>query len=149
MEIEKRLDSIEERIVKNDEKIAQLDKSVAVYSAIFERNLSVQEKLSNSIDKLSEIIAGIRTTLIEMQNEIKSNSDAQEGNSNKINKLEEYTSDKIKQLEIKLHERFEKVDTEIDKVDEKGKFDFLVYVKNNIPSLIILVYIGYETFFKK
>lgn len=137
---ERRLEHLEERFQRSEEKIAQLDKSNAVYSVIFERNLLTQEKLSASIDKLSETTVGLQNTLIGVQKDIKLNYEAQESNSKRISAIESITNSKIIDLEAKLHEKLEKFEDDLNNVDNKGKFDFIKFIKENFLSVILVIY---------
>lgn len=119
----------------------QLDKSIAVYSAIFERNLQIQEKLSTAIDRLTETTSGLQRTLIGVLQDIKRNAEAQEQNSLKIGEIEVATDKKINELETKLHGKLETLDVKLNTVDDKGKFDFIKFLKENFISVTMFVYI--------
>ena len=88
---DRRLNHLEERFAKAEDKVTQLDKSIAVYSAIFERNLQIQEKLSTAIDRLAETINSIQNTLIGVLQDTKRNSELQQSNQNKIGEIESTT----------------------------------------------------------
>jgi chromosome segregation ATPase len=104
---DRRLNQLEERFTRTEDKVMQLDKSIAVYSAIFERNLQIQEKLSTAIDRLTETTSGLQRTLIGVLQDIKRNAEAQEQNSMKIGEIEVATDKKINELETKLHGKLE------------------------------------------
>ena len=140
----KRIDHIEERVVRTEDKIAQLDKSMAVYSAIFERNLQIQEKFSISVDKLDETIRSIQQTLITIISDNKRNYELQQVNSNKIGEIEQETEKKITEMENKLRGKMDKLDEKIDDVDDKGKFDFLKFAKENLFSITVAAYMIYD-----
>ncbi len=144
----KRLEQLEEKITKTDDKVIQLDKSIAVYSAIFERNLQIQEKLSSAIDRLSTTISDIQQTLIGVIADTKRNSELQQSNTHKIGEIEQSTEKKISELEHKLKGKMDKLDERIEDVDDKGKFDFLKFVKDNFLSVSVVLYILYEVFIK-
>jgi hypothetical protein len=140
----RRLEQLEERELRTEDKVIQLDKSIAVYSAIFERNLQIQEKLSTAIDRLAETINSIQQTLIGVIKDTKTNSELQQSNSNKIVEIEVTTDKKITELELKLHTKMDKLDGKIDDVDDKGKFDFLKFMKENLLSITLFLYIVYD-----
>lgn len=147
---DKRLDQLEERFIRTEDKVIQLDKSIAVYSAIFEKNLQIQEKLSTAIDKLTETTSGLQGTLVGVLQDIKRNSDAQEKNANRIEEIESATDKKVTVLETKLNDKLEKMDGRLSTVDEKGKFDILKFLKENLISVIMFVYIivdGVKSYF--
>ena len=136
--------SIEKRLDNLEDKINGLDKSVAVYSVISERNLQIQEKLSNSIDKLSDTTAGLQNTLIAMQGEIKKNSDEQERNSQSINRIELATNSKIEGLEIQVQTKIESLKSQLSLVDDKSKFDFVKYLRENFVAIFFVGYVVFE-----
>lgn len=147
---DKRLDQLEERFIRTEDKVIQLDKSIAVYSAIFEKNLQIQEKLSTAIDKLTETTSGLQGTLVGVLQDIKRNSDAQEKNANRIEEIESATDKKVIVLETRLNDKLEKMDGRLSTVDEKGKFDILKFLKENLISVIMFVYIivdGVKSYF--
>lgn len=138
---DRRLNQLEERFTRTEDKVMQLDKSIAVYSAIFERNLQIQEKLSTAIDRLTETTSGLQRTLIGVLQDIKRNAEAQEQNSLKIGEIEVATDKKINELETKLHGKLETLDVKLNTVDDKGKFDFIKFLKENFISVTMFVYI--------
>jgi chromosome segregation ATPase len=138
---DRRLNQLEERFTRTEDKVMQLDKSIAVYSAIFERNLQIQEKLSTAIDRLTETTSGLQRTLIGVLQDIKRNAEAQEQNSMKIGEIEVATDKKINELETKLHGKLETLDVKLNTVDDKGKFDFIKFLKENFISVTMFVYI--------
>lgn len=136
-----RLDRLEERFARTEDKVAMLDKNVAVYSAIFERTLQVHEKLSTAIDRLSETTAGLEKILVGVLQDIKRNAEAQEKNELQISKIESITDRKIEELDSKLHKKLESLDGKLNTVDEKGKFDILKFLKDNFATIGFVVYI--------
>jgi len=137
----RRLDQLEERFTRTEDKVVQLDKSVAVYSAIFERTLQVHEKLSGAIDRLSETTSGLQTTLVGVIHDIKTNSEAQEKNSLQIENIKTSTDARIIDLDNKINNKIEKLDGKLNTVDEKGKFDILKFIKENFVSISFALYI--------
>lgn len=137
----RRIDQLEERFTRTEDKVAQLDKSVAVYSAIFERTLQVHEKLSGAIDRLSETTSGLQTTLVGVIHDIKTNSEAQEKNSIQIDNIKSSTDARISDLDNKINTKIEKLDGKLNTVDEKGKFDILDFIKKNFVSISFALYI--------
>ena len=136
-----RLDRLEERFARTEDKVAILDKNVAVYSAIFERTLQVHEKLSTAIDRLSATTSGLEKILVGVLQDIKRNFEAQEKNEIQINKIETTTDKKIQELDSKLHIKLESLDGKLNTVDEKGKFDILKFLKDNFATVGLITYI--------
>jgi hypothetical protein len=139
-----RIERLEERFTRTEDKVAMLDKNVAVYSAIFERTLQVHEKLSLAIDRLSETTAGLEKILVGVLQDIKRNAEAQEKNELHINKIESVTDRKIEELDSKLHKKLESLDGKLNTVDEKGKFDILKFIKDNFTSIVLAIYVGVD-----
>lgn len=137
----RRLDQLEERFARTEDKVVQLDKSVAVYSAIFERTLQVHEKLSSAIDRLSETTSGLQTTLVGVIHDIKMNSEAQERNSNQIDSVRSATDTRISALDDKINKKIETLDGRLHTVDEKGKFDIMEFIKKNFFQIGFILYI--------
>jgi chromosome segregation ATPase len=140
----KRIEQLDERTNRTEEKVAQLDKSIAVYSAIFEKNLQIQEKLSTAIDRLAETINSIQQTLVGVLRDTKVNTELQQSNSQKIGEIEATTGKKISELEVKLHSKISELDTKLNEVDDKGKFDFLKFIRENLLTVTLFMYIMYD-----
>jgi hypothetical protein len=140
----RRLDQLEERAIKTEDKVIQLDKSLAIYSAIFEKNMNIQEKLSTAIDRLAETISDIQQTLVGVLQDTKRNAELQVSNSLRIGELGMSTENKINSLEEKLRTKIQSLDLKLNEVDDKGKFDFLKYIKENFVSISIVIYIIYD-----
>jgi len=138
---ENRLERLEERFTRTEDKVAVLDKNVAVYSAIFERTLQVHEKLSTAIDRLSSTTSGLEKILVGVLQDIKRNSEAQEKNEIQINKIETTTDKKIEELDSRLHKKLESLDGKLTTVDEKGKFDILKFLKDNFAIVGLITYV--------
>ena len=141
MELEHRVVKLEERQEKTEEKVVSIDKSLAVYSAVFERNLQMQEKLAGSIDKLSESTSALQTTLTIVQGELLRSSQQQESNMLRIRGLEEETGREIEFLKGEIRSKLDALKIEVSEVDEKGKFDIVKFFKDNFVSGLLSIYI--------
>jgi len=140
----RRLEILEARFNKSEEKVMQLDKSIAVYSAIFERNLQIQEKLAVAIDKLSATISDIQQTIVGVVRDTERNSELHESNAHRIIEVEGSTEKKITEIENKLRTKMDKLDDELKEVDNKGKFDILKFIKDNFFSVTLIGYMIYD-----
>lgn len=143
-EVDRRIEALESKAEKMEEKVFQLDKNISIYSVIFEKNLQIQEKLSASIDRLTETTAGLKGTMIELQNESKRNAETQADNVRKISKIEEQTELKVDAIEKELQKKLEGLSKEIDKVEDFGKFDFLKYIRKNFIAILFFIFIVVE-----
>lgn len=142
MELElHRIEELEKKAERLDDRVMSMDKSLAVYSAVFEKTLQTQEKLATSIDKLSETTSELKNTLTKIQSDITRNSEEQIANSNRIKDLETRTEGKIKKIEKDINSKFISLNTDVKAVDEKSKFDVMKFVKNNFVTIILSVYV--------
>lgn len=107
------------KIDKLESRVNEMDKALGINEVIMERNNVVIDKLSKVMDKFSEAIRSIETTLTDMQNEIRCNSDA------------------TTQVKVQVDDLKKKV----DEADNKSKIDFIKLIKDNFIGIIGMLYI--------
>lgn len=111
--------TMDTRITKLEDKVGQIDKSLGIFTAIFDRNLAVQEQLSLSIDNFSKALIEIQLTMKDMRNEIKENSNtAQSLSVEMANQRANFASEIVR-----LSSDISSTKKLVDAVDEKGKID--------------------------
>jgi chromosome segregation ATPase len=153
MELElHRIEELEKKTERLGDRVMSMDKSLAVYSAVFEKTLQTQEKLATSIDRLSETTSELKNTLTKIQADITRNSEEQIANSNrikdlevrtdgKIRDIETGTDEKIKEIEKDITSKFTSLNSEVKAVDEKTKFDIMKFIKENFATIVLAVYV--------
>ena len=144
IDIEKKFERLEERVGRGEERIATLDKSVAVYSTVAERTLQIQEKLSVSIDRLSETTIELQNTLVRVQSDIKYSSEEQKKNMEKVEKLEGATNKRLSEIDVKWDEKLKELAKGVREVDNRGKFDVIKFIRDNFVTILIFAFSIYE-----
>ena len=131
--MENAVQEIKQRVGNLEEKMNLLDKSSSIYSAIFEKNLQTQEKLSSSIDNLSRTTMELQGAIQLLQTDIKASTENQEKMSKYIEKVEIDTQRRFEDFSVNLM----RIKEEVKTVDEKSHFDIMIFVKNNIVAIIL------------
>ena len=126
------------------EKSSSMDKAIGIYSAMFEKNVQSQEKLSGAIDELTKTTSGLQQTLIQLQGDIQRNNDWQAETASNLKKVEDDTKNKFEAMTVLIETKTSKIKDDVKVIDEKGKFDIWLAVKNNFVSIIITIYIIVE-----
>lgn len=120
-EISKRIDHLKyDEISPLREEVNDIKIKLNTNDLLTRQSLESNEKLSKAIDVL-------KSTMIEISQSVK--------DSNRINgeitkTIEELTK-KITSVEINTNESLEKFGNKIDEIDNKSKFDILIWLKNN------------------
>lgn len=124
--IEKMVVRLEERVDNMNGKLSEVDKTVAVFASLVERNLLVQEKLSASIDLLSTASSEMKLAMTQMQGEIRT----------VVIEIGEVKKE-TQSLKTAISEVESKTKTKIQEVDDKGKIDWIILAKQGITSLLM------------
>jgi chromosome segregation ATPase len=122
------IDDIERRMDKVEAKVAEMDKTMAVFNVykdtIDNNSLSIRkletsnailDRLATAMDKVSTAVSEIQIALVNMNNKLSSNSEDINGIKNDIASLKK----------------------DVVAVDDKGKFDFIKFLKDNAIGILL------------
>lgn len=101
------------RINKLEDRVNVLDKNGAVMEVLLKNGQDIQNQFSNALDKFSGVITGVEKTLLQIQGEAKT------------------TKDDLSEL-----------DKKVEALEEKGKIDWMLIVKQNLGKLMAGVVLG-------
>lgn len=107
------MDDMEKRINKLEDRVNVLDKNGAVMEVLLKNGQDIQNQFSNALDKFSGVITGVEKTLLQIQGEAKT------------------TKDDLSEL-----------DKKVEALEEKGKIDWMLIVKQNLGKLMAGVVLG-------
>lgn len=96
------------KVNKLDERVTRLESTRPYLEKLIERNIDSNEKLSNALSDMQGFMKSMNTK-IDMQ------------------------SDTIKEIKSDVIE----LDNKIARVEEKGKFDMMDYIRKNLPLIIV------------
>lgn len=114
-----RLKDHEQRISETEDKLIETDKTLAVSIKGIDDSLVILSKLPNSMSKVSEAMTKMGVTMELMQVELKRNTAA------------------IADLEKDTTEKFKGIQNDIKIIDEEGKFNLRIWLRNNWVTLIL------------
>lgn len=77
--LERRIDNLENkidgRLLRLEGKVNSMDNQLCVFAEVVERGNVVHDNLTKSIDKLADVTIEVEKTMIQMQGEIKANTE--------------------------------------------------------------------------
>lgn len=112
-EIEKRLGKVENRVTGLETEMPYLKETI-------DRNTKATDKLNDTLQALKE-------TLVNITSKQKEQDDKLDGEEKKIKEIDE---------------RIRAVRAEVEKIDDKGKFDIMLAIQKYFPWLIVVALAG-------
>ena len=112
-------------------KINKLSNEVAEMKATRPFLLQMIERNITSNEKLAETLHQVQTTMVTLNEKIDTQS-----------KALETLRDDFTEGYNKNNKRFLELDGKIETIEEKGKFDVQMYIKQNWPWILILIGLG-------
>jgi len=111
---------------KFDKQIAKLNEKLHQTDLKLERNNTITEQSTKAIEKMTDTMDSVKEAMIDISTKLS---------------ITERTNQELKENVENLNGKFErletKVDDKVDLIEEKGKFDYLLWIKQNFVSLVI------------
>lgn len=121
---EKDIEVIYSKINKLSNEVAEIKATRPFLLQMIERNIASNEKLAETLHQ-------VQTTMVTLNEKIDTQSKALE------TLREDFTEGYNKN-----NKRFLELDGKIEMIEEKGKFDIQMYIKQNWPWILILIGLG-------
>lgn len=121
---EKDIEVIYSKINKLSNEVAEMKATRPFLLQMIERNIASNEKLSETLHQ-------VQTTMVTLNEKIDTQS-----------KALETLRDDFTEGYNKNNKRFLELDGKIETIEEKGKFDIQMYIKQNWPWILILIGLG-------
>ena len=118
------IDILYGKVQKLDTRVTKLESIHPFIEEMVQKNTAIEEKLTEAMNS-------VQISIIKMGEKIDRQSSTMESIKKDVIKADE-----------KLTERFQQVEKRINKIEEKGKFDILLYVKENWPLILIVLGLG-------
>ena len=118
------IDILYGKVQKLDTRVTKLESIHPFIEEMVQKNTAIEEKLTEAMNS-------VQISIIKMGEKIDRQSSTMESIKKDVIKADE-----------KLTEKFQKVEKRIDTIEEKGKFDILLYIKENWPLIIIILGLG-------
>ena len=125
-------------------RVGVLEQKQAVSDILAQQSIETTKELSLTLKEFSITLVNINNSLARSDEKIEEMSKIISKIDCKVSSLEENFEEKVDCLEANLSKDVGVLKQKIEEVEEKGKFDFILYVKQNfIKILLILGAIGY------
>lgn len=121
---EKDIEVIYSKINKLSNEVAEMKATRPFLLQMIERNIASNEKLAETLHQ-------VQTTMVTLNEKIDTQSKALEA-----------LRDDFTEGYNKNNKRFLELDGKIETIEEKGKFDIQMYIKQNWPWILILIGLG-------
>lgn len=121
---EKDIEVIYSKINKLSNEVAEMKATRPFLLQMIERNIASNEKLAETLHQ-------VQTTMVTLNEKIDTQS-----------KALETLRDDFTEGYNKNNKRFLELDGKIEMIEEKGKFDVQMYIKQNWPWILILIGLG-------
>lgn len=121
---EKDIEVIYSKINKLSNEVAEMKATRPFLLQMIERNIASNEKLAETLHQ-------VQTTMMTLNEKIDTQS-----------KALETLRDDFTEGYNKNNKRFLELDGKIETIEEKGKFDVQMYIKQNWPWILILIGLG-------
>lgn len=121
---EKDIDTLFSKVNKLSIRMTEIESTRPFLKEMIERSVASNEKLS-------ETLYEVQTTMVSMNQKMDSQAEAIE-----TIKQNFATANK------KANERINAINEKVELIEDKGKFDIQVYIKQNWPWIIVLIGIG-------
>lgn len=121
---EKDIEVIYSKINKLSNEVAEMKATRPFLLQMIERNIASNEKLAETLHQ-------VQTTMVTLNEKIDTQS-----------KALETLRDDFTEGYNKNNKRFLELDGKIEMIEEKGKFDIQMYIKQNWPWILILIGLG-------
>lgn len=121
---EKDIEVIYSKINKLSNEVAEMKATRPFLLQMIERNIASNEKLAETLHQ-------VQTTMVTLNEKIDTQS-----------KALETLRDDFTEGYNKNNRRFLELDGKIEMIEEKGKFDIQMYIKQNWPWILILIGLG-------
>lgn len=121
---EKDIEVIYSKINKLSNEVAEMKATRPFLLQMIERNIASNEKLSETLHQ-------VQTTMVTLNEKIDTQS-----------KALETLRDDFTEGYNKNNKRLLELDGKIETIEEKGKFDIQMYIKQNWPWILILIGLG-------
>lgn len=121
---EKDIDNLYHKVNKLDARMTEIESTRPFLKEMIERNIATNEKLS-------ETLYDVQITMTSMNQKMDAQAQAIELMKEDFSKANEKTNKRINEIDIK-----------VDNIEEKGKFDIALYIKQNWPLILIAIGLG-------
>lgn len=131
--LESKINKLEyDRIAKLEEKVGSLQVNLERNTVLAENSIETQKTMTQAVSKMAETMDTVKLTMCQLSGQIEQSNKISETLANNVDSL----SNRMGSLEVKVDSKIEEVTEKVDKIDDKGKIDTAVVIKDMIARLI-------------
>ena len=120
---------------KLDARVTKIEAASPFLEEMIARNVASNEKLGNTLQE-------IQISMVKMNEKMDEQSIALTAMKAELEETSKATNARIDDVDKKVSQRIQQVDTRVDNIEEKGKFDIALYLKTNWPWILIVLGLG-------
>ena len=124
------------KINKLDTRVTELESTRPFLKEMIERNIASNEKLSNTLQD-------VQISMIKMNEKMDDQTESFKQLQKDFEEASKKTDDRIESVKKETFDKIEKVNDKVKEVEEKGKFDIILFIKANWPWIVALLGIGF------
>ena len=118
-------------------RVGVLEQKQAVSDILAQQSIETTKELSLTLKEFSITLVNINNSLARSDEKIEEMSKIISKIDGKVSSLEENFEEKVDCLEANISKDVGVLKDRIDTVEEKGKFDFILYVKQNFVTIML------------
>lgn len=124
------------KINKLDTRVTELESTRPFLKEMIERNIASNEKLSNTLHD-------VQISMIKMNEKMDDQTQSFKQLQQDFEEVSKKTDAKIELVKQETFDKIEKVNDKVKEVEEKGKFDIMLFIKANWPWIVALLGVGF------
>lgn len=119
-------------------RVGVLEQKQAVSDILAQQSIETTKELSLTLKEFSITLVNINNSLARSDEKIEEVSKIISKIDSKVSSLEENFEEKVDCLEANLSKDVGVLKQKIEEVEEKGKFDIVLYIKQNFIKIILI-----------
>lgn len=124
------------KVSKLDARMTKIESTRPFLEDMIKRNISSNEKL---VETLQEV----QISMIKMNEKMDEQAIAIQTMREEFEKVNDQTNQKIEAVDKKASEGIARIGEKVEEVEEKGKFDIIIFLKTNWPWIVCLFGLGF------
>lgn len=132
---EKNIDTLYSKVNKLSDRMTKIESTRPFLEDLIKRNIKTNEELSKTLN-------GVQMSMVRMNEKMDEQSEALVSMKQEFEEANKKTNEKIENVKKYTAEKIQAVDSRVDEVEEKGKFDFLLWIKSNWPWIVCVLGLG-------
>lgn len=132
---EKDIDNLYSKVNKLSDRMKEIESTRPFLKEMIERNIASNEKLSDTLHE-------VQMSMVRMNEKMDEQSEALLSMRTEFEESNKKTNERIGAVERNASDKINAVNDRVEAVEEKGKFDIHLYIKNNWPWIICILGFG-------